>query len=200
MAKLYFRYGAMNCGKTTNLLQTYHNYQERGMEPVLLKPSVDTKAESHVQSRLGVEKEVDYLINPLDDITHVLKDNDDDSDVIIVDESQFLTRRQVDQLFSIAVLWDVPVLCYGLRTDFQSNAFEGSARLLELAHSLEEMKTICRCGKKATLNARLVDGVFVREGSQIAIDGVVQYESVCPACYFTEVGFFLDGEDGNSRS
>lgn len=191
MAKLYFRYGAMNCGKTTNILQTFHNYVERGMKPILLKPAIDTKAHDRIQSRLGIEQDVDLLINTDDSIVKLLQklqNTHESINVVIVDEAQFLKKEHIDELFEIAVLWDIPVLCYGLRTDFQTHAFTGSARLMEIAHSIEEMKTICRCGRKAILNARMVDGMFVSEGDQVAIDGEVDYESLCGYCYVNKVG------------
>ena len=185
MAKLYFRYGAMNSGKSTLLLQTAHNYQERGMNVILMKPGKDKKADDSVQSRLGVERKVDYLI---DDDTSILDiiTSLNNVDCILVDEAQFLNPNQVDELLRVTTDFNVPVICYGIRTDFKTNGFPGSIRLLEIAHSIEEMKTICRCGNKATFNARFVNGELSFEGDQLAIDGFdnVTYESMCPKCYF----------------
>ena len=193
MAKLYFRYGAMNCGKTTALLQVAHNYEERGMNTMLLKPSKDLKGDNQVVSRLGVNREVDYLVGPEDSIIGLAEDyisnRNKRPDCILVDEAQFLEPDQVDELLFIATDIDIPVICYGLRTDFKIQGFPGSTRLLEIASSIEEMKTICECGKKATINARFVNDELVTEGDQVAIDGFgnVTYQAMCPKCYFEKV-------------
>jgi thymidine kinase len=183
MSKLYFRYGAMNSGKTTALLQVAHNYEEKGMHPIIIKPSIDTKGANKVTSRIGIEREVDYLITP--DYNIEVNINLVGVDAIIVDEAQFLTREQVEQLYRITKYYSVPVLCYGLRCDFQMQGFPGSTRLLEIADSLEELKTICSCGKKATQNLRLVNNKPVFEGEQISIDNQdeIKYDSVCGDCY-----------------
>lgn len=197
MAKLYFRYGAMNSGKSTALLQAAHNYEERGQKVILAKPMVDTKGDRTIVSRLGVAREVDVVIGPATDVVtlidieadRVLRETGVAVACLLVDESQFLSPRQVDDLFIIAIKRNIPVLAYGIRTDFQTVAFPGSRRLLEIAHSLEELKTICRCGRKAVFNARKVDGAFVFDGQQVAIDGVdVSYESLCGECYLDESG------------
>ncbi|TPW73468.1 thymidine kinase [Schumannella sp. 10F1B-5-1] len=201
MAKLYFRYGAMNSGKSTALLQAAFNYEERGQNVLLAKPSIDSKGDAAIVSRLGVTREVDFTVGPSDDIRarfqaereRVLAATQRDVSCLLVDEAQFLDENQVDDLFRIAIEEDVPVLAYGIRTDFQTVAFPGSRRLLETAHSLEELKTICRCGRKAVFNARTVDGRFVFDGEQVAIDGVeVGYESLCGACYLDESGGVLN--------
>ena len=189
MSKLYFRYGAMNSGKSTNLMQVAYNYEERGMRVVLIKPSTDKKGGDKLVSRLGVERKVDLLINDEQNIYEEVKkweDNKYKIDCILVDEVQFLKSHQIDELFEIAVCLDIPVICYGLRTDFKMQGFEGSTRLLLLAHSIEELKTICKCGRKAVLNGRKINGKFVFEGEQVAIDNVdnVEYESLCGHCYF----------------
>ena len=191
MAKLYFKYGAMNSGKSTILLQSAHNYEERGMRTVLLKPMIDTKGADSVVSRLGVSRKVHHLVSSTDSIRDIINNDIQQNGklhCIFVDESQFLAIPQVDQLFWIAVEMDIPVICYGLRTDFLTNGFPASSRLLELAHSIEELKTICRCGKKAMFNARKINGKFVFEGEQVAIDNEnnVEYESLCPVCYLRE--------------
>ena len=185
MAKLYFRYGAMNSGKSTLLLQTAHNYEERGMHVILIKPSKDIKADECVESRLGVNRKVDYLVDDNTSILDIVSKLENVS-CILVDEAQFLNPNQVDELLRVTTDYDIPVICYGLRTDFKTNGFPGSIRLLEIAHSIEEMKTICRCGNKATFNARFVNGDLVTEGEQVAIDGFdsVTYESMCPKCYY----------------
>jgi len=185
MAKLYFKYGAMNSGKSTILLQTAHNYEERGMKVLVIKPSIDSKAEDKVSSRLNVERQVDYLITEEMSLLDIAKENLD-VQCILVDEAQFLQPNQVDELLRITTDYDITVICYGLRTDFKTNGFPGSTRLLELAHKLEEMKTICRCGEKAIFNARFIDDQIITEGDQVLIDGTskIRYESVCPKCYF----------------
>ncbi len=209
VAKLYFRYGAMNSGKSTGLLQAAFNYQERGQRVLLAKPAVDTKGDARILSRLGVSSPVDFVIPSGADVVELFRRHaaGDDPDALLdhvdaapvacllVDEAQFLEPRQVDDLLRIAVLEGVPVMAYGIRTDFRTHSFPGSARLLEVAHSLEELKTICRCGRKAVFNTRkVVDaatgaGRFVFEGDQVAIDGVeVTYESLCAACYLDESG------------
>ena len=187
MSKLYFRYGAMNCGKTTNFLQVAHNYEERGMNVVLLKPAIDTKANSRVSSRIGVEREVDHLIMPDEKLKGYLMLIKDKVSCVIVDEAQFLSEGQVDELFVFSKMTDIPVICYGLRADFRSELFPGSKKLFELADSIEELYTICRCGKKARFNARIVNGEFTLMGDQVAIDGDVQYESLCGKCYLRKV-------------
>lgn len=188
MAKFHFRYGAMNAGKSTILLQTAYNYEEKGKKVILLKPSVDTKGDEKIVSRIGLERKVDYLIGDNDSIISILGDNIISIDCILVDEAQFLKRKQVDELFYISKMMDIPVIAFGLRTDFKSNGFEGSIRLLELADALEEMPTICRCGKKARFNARKVDGKFTFDGDSIVIDdnSEVIYESLCGTCYIEE--------------
>ncbi len=186
MAKLFFRYGAMNSGKSTALMQVAHNYNERGMKALIVKPQVDTKGGEKVVSRLGVDRHVDMLIHNEEDVYNKIMDLNDKIDCVLVDESQFLAKEQVDQLFEFAVVENIPVICYGLRTDFKLNGFEGSERLLLLAHSIEELKTICRCGRKAVVNGRKINGKFVFEGRQVAIDGEnkIEYESLCAQCYF----------------
>lgn len=179
MSKLYFRYGAMNSGKSTALLQVAHNYEERGMHVLLVKPRVDNKGNNEIVSRLGNSRQVDILadesINLYDTVTQWDKDVELVS-CVLVDEAQFLNQQQIDQLFNLTVYRDIPVICYGLRTDFLTKLFPGSERLFALAHSLEELKTICRCGQKATMNARKLDGKFVFEGSQVAIEGLGETE------------------------
>lgn len=216
MAKLYFRYGAMNSGKSTSLLQAAYNYEERGQAVLLAKPAIDTKGADQIESRLGVSRTVDFLIAPDADARslfarereRVRREAQDalipgrprDVACLLVDEAQFLTSEQVDDLFRIAVEDGIPVMAYGIRTDFRTAAFPGSARLLEIAHTLEELKTICRCGRKALFNGRLVNGRFVFDGDQVAIDAAtaavrddhfVTYESLCGACYLEESGGVL---------
>lgn len=191
MSKLYFRHGAMNSGKSTALLQVAYNYEERGQRVMLAKPAIDTKGDSQVVSRLGMVRNVDFLVLPLENLRDKLQASAGDQkvDCLLIDEAQFLTPAQVDQAMEIAVIDRIPVLAYGIRTDFLTHGFPGSIRLLEIAHSLEELKTICRCGKKAMFNARLKNGAFVFDGDQVAIDGLeVTYESLCPSCYYEKLG------------
>ena len=195
MSKLYFRHGAMNSGKSTALLQAAHNYEERDQIVLLAKPAVDTKGDKAITSRLGVDRDVDFLVTPEANLRTLFNKESQAAthrsgkrvSCLLIDEAQFLTRSQVDQALEIAVLDDVPVLAYGIRTDFLTNGFPGSLRLLEIAHSLEELKTICRCGRKAMFNARKMNGEFIFDGEQVAIDGdQVTYESLCAVCYFAE--------------
>ncbi len=213
MAKLYFRYGAMNSGKSTSLLQAAYNYEERGQHVLLAKPAIDTKGAERISSRLGVARDADLLIGPDDDVRALFAEHRErvrrraedalipesaatgarpDVACLLIDEAQFLSSAQVDDLLRIVVADGIPVLAYGIRTDFRTHAFPGSARLLEVAHSLEELKTICRCGRKALFNARLVGGRFVFDGDQVAIDELsadrVTYESMCAECYLRESG------------
>ncbi|GAA1138787.1 thymidine kinase [Nesterenkonia lutea] len=212
MAKLYFRYGAMNSGKSTGLLQAAFNYEERGQRVLLAKPQVDTKGEDEIVSRLGVTRNVDFLIPPRAPLRQLvaqhaagttpgtlLDDMEAESGALnrqikpvaclLVDEAQFLAPEQVEDLLRIAVLDDVPVLAYGIRTDFRTTAFPGSARLMDLAHALEELKTICRCGRKAVFNTRRSGEGIIFDGDQVAIDGAdIWYESLCAACYLEASG------------
>ena len=186
MAKLYFRHGAMNCGKSAALMQVAYNYNENDKRVVVIKSSTDTKAEDYLSSRTGLKRKVDILIHPNESFEPYYEDWNKDVACILVDEAQFLTEKQVEELWIASKMIDVPVICYGLRTDFQTKLFEGSKRLLELADEIEELTTICRCGNKAHFNARLVDGKFTTEGESILIDGSknnVEYKSMCGKCY-----------------
>ena len=189
MAKLYFRYGAMNCGKTTALLQVAHNYEERGMKVKILKPGIDTKGNNKIVTRIGLKRKVDHVIKKDENLKKYLNNIEPDIECILVDDAQFLTRDQVDELFMFSKLKDKPVICYGLRSDFKTIAFPGSLRLFEIADVLEELYTICRCGKRAKFNARIVNGEFTSSGEQVAIDGEneVSYESLCGKCYLEKV-------------
>lgn len=183
----------MNSGKSTAVIQVAYNYEERDMHVLLIKPDTDTKGDDKIISRLGTSREVDILTKKSDDLYNLIlsaKSDDPELSCILVDEAQFLEPKAVSELFRVAVGLNIPVICYGLRTDFKAKAFQGSVRLFELAHSLEELKTICRCGKKAILNGRKVNNEFVSEGSQVAIDGKeeVTYESLCGNCYLKFVG------------
>lgn len=183
MSKLFFRYGAMSSGKSAALLQVAHNYDEKGIKIAVIKPEIDTRGGDSVISRLGIERKVDALIPANKMVLECL--NDKLPSALIVDEAQFLTPLQVEELYMISKIYDVPVLAYGLRCDFQMQGFPGASRLLELADDIEELKTICRCGRKATMNVRLVDGEPVFEGNKIVLadDANQTYESVCGTCY-----------------
>ena len=189
MSKLYYRYGAMNSGKTTLLLQVAHNYEERGMKVLILKPKIDTKGDNKIVTRIGLKRKVDHLIDQDDNLTEYLNTIPSDIACVLVDEAQFLTRDQVDELFMFTKLKDISVICYGLRSDFKTISFPGSLRLFELADVMEELYTICRCGKRAKFNARIVNGEFTSSGEQVAIDGEnqVEYESLCGKCYLEKV-------------
>ena len=198
MSKLYYRYGAMNSGKTTLLLQVAHNYEERGMKVLILKPKIDTKGNNMLVTRIGLKRKVDHLIDKDEKLINYLNKVKKDIACILVDDAQFLTRDQVDDLFMFTKLKDVAVICYGLRSDFKTMAFPGSLRLFEIADTLEELYTICRCGKKAKFNGRIVNGKFTAIGDQVAIDGEneVGYESLCGKCYLEKVlGITADNLD-----
>lgn len=201
MAKLYFRYGAMNCGKTTHLLQVHYNYSDRGLNPLIVKPLVDTKGDTKIVSRLGVDKEVDIVLkeeeNLFDYIEGKSKRELKKIGCILVDEAQFLTKEQVDNCYEIVSKLDIPVICYGLRTDYLNRGFKGSQRLLEIAHEISEMKTICKCGKKATINIRYKnDKPTFKRGKQIEIDNqeTIKYGTVCSSCYFKLLEEFKEME------
>ena len=184
MAKLYFRYGAMGCGKSASLLQVAHNYNSKDMNVALIKSKTDLKADSDVISRIGLRRTVDYLLPTRTKIKNYIDLNN--ISAIIVDEAQFLSPSQVNELYEITKENDIPVLCYGLRCDFKMNSFPGSRRLLEIADEIEELKTICKCGRKATQNMRLKNGIPIFTGEQVLIDGQkdeITYEAVCGKCY-----------------
>ncbi len=183
MAKLYFKYGAMGSSKTANALITKFNYEERGMKVWLIKPSIDTRdGQDTVKSRIGLEAHADIITPDCDIYDEFLKHND--CDVIIADECQFFKSEQIDALRRIVDYLNIPVLCFGLRTDFLTFLFEGSRRLFEVADSISEIKTICSCGNKAIVNARLDEnGNTVTEGSQVLLGGNDTYIAMCHACW-----------------
>ena len=185
MAKLYFKYGAMGSSKTAQALITKYNYEENDMRVWLVKPSADTRdGQLILRSRIGLEAEA-TVIAPETDIYRLYQtDRTGKCHVIIVDECQFLTSPQIDQLRSIVNDYNIPVLCFGLRTDFQTKLFPGSLRLMELADCIEEIKTMCDCGNKATVNARIdCDGYIVTEGAQVQLGGNDSYIAMCHRCY-----------------
>ena len=189
MAKLYFKYGAMGSSKTANALITRFNYQERNMKVWLIKPSIDDRDGANIiRSRIGLEAVAD-VITPDADILALFEAGHKDCDTVIADECQFFTPEQVDQLRRIVDVYDIPVLCFGLRTDFLTHLFPGSLRLFEVADSITEIKTICSCGDKAIVNARIDgDGHVVTTGSQILIGGNDSYIAMCHKCWKKAAG------------
>ena len=184
MAKLYFKYGAMGSSKTAQALITRFNYIEMGMRVWLIKPSRDTRdGDNVVKSRIGLSAQA-YVIRPEDDILKIYnEDFKGRIDVIIADEAQFFSPGQIDEMHEIAAWEDIPVLCFGLRTDFMMHVFPGSLRLFELAESITEIKTICKCGSKATVNVRFTpDGRVATEGEQVVLGGNETYRAMCYKC------------------
>ena len=187
MAKLYFRYGAMGCGKTMQLLQVAFNYEERGHKVCAIKPSTDTKHGAKLYTRIGPERETDFCFDRKTDLFKKIQQNYSDVHCVLVDEAQFLTREQADELMDVTIKLNTPVIAYGLRLNFRQDdgGFEGATRLLQIAHDIEEIKTICECGHKATRNARFLDGKLVTTGPDILIDDgqtKIEYRALCPAC------------------
>ena len=184
MAKLYFKYGAMGSSKTAQALITKYNYEENDMKVWLLKPSADTRDGVNIlRSRVGLQAEVEIAtpdVNVYDRFKTGFAGN---CHAVIVDECQFLTMDQIDQLRAIVDDFNVPVMCFGLRTDFRTKLFPGSLRLMELADAIEEIKTMCDCGSKATVNARINDGYIVTEGAQVVLGGNDSYIAMCHRCY-----------------
>ena len=189
MAQLYFRYGAMGCGKTMQLLQVAFNYEERGRKVCVIKPATDTKNGDKLLTRIGPERKTDFCFDRRTNIFNRIKKDFAKVDCILVDEAQFLTPKQADQLMQVVVELNIPVICYGLRLNFRlsGGGFEGSTRLLQIAHKIEEIKTICECGRKATLNTRWLNGKLVTTGPDVLIDDGktdIVYKALCPHCYF----------------
>jgi len=193
MSKLSFKYGAMNSGKSDTLIKAAYNYTERGHNVVTIKPGIDTKGGEDIVARAGGRVSVDILALPEMDLREdihafVARQALKDLQCVLVDEAQFLHPQQVDQLFEVAKLDDISVIAYGLRTDFLSNLFPGSKRLLEIADTFEKLPTMCRCENQAEFNCRRVGDSYVFDGNQVAIDGeqAVTYDSLCGTCYLTE--------------
>lgn len=181
MAKLYYKFSSMNAGKSTNLLQIAFNYKERGYNTLIFTSALDDRyGTGKVTSRIGID--ADAIIIPKDDVTVLSSARNslisEQIAAIFVDECQFLSKEQVDILGEIVDEYDIPVFCYGIRTDFESKLFSGSQRLFEIADSIEELRNICQCGKKAIFNARLVDST-----EQVLIGGNDVYQSMCRRCY-----------------
>ncbi len=186
MAKLYFNYGAMSAGKTIEVITTAYKYNSRGMKALVVKPSVDTKGGNLVTSRIGMSKKVDILLKPEDSLFKYLK-NHNDITCLVIDEAQFLTEMQVLELVIITKDWNIPVICYGLKVDFQGKLFPGSDSLIRYADSLQELVAVCSCGKKARFNARKVNGEYVFDGEQILIGADETYDPLCETCFLNKV-------------
>ena len=182
MAKLYFYYSSMNAGKSTSLLQSAYNYQERGMTPLLLTAEIDNRySVGKVTSRIGLEAGA-HLFNQDNNLFEMVSEQNENEtiDCVLIDESHFLSKEQVKQLGQVVDTLDIPVLCYGIRTDFRGELFPGSQYLLAWADNLNELKTVCHCGRKATMVVRLdSDGKVVSDGDQVVIGGNDQYQSMC---------------------
>lgn len=189
MAKLHFKYGAMNSGKSDTLIKTAYNYEERGLGVIVIKPRVDTKGGASVTARGGHLRMVDIHADvDLDLGAEIAKSSN--IACVLVDEAQFLTDEQVGQLYRVAKNRNISVICYGLRADFRTELFPGSKRLLEIADNIEKLPTMCFCGSQAEFNTRKINGIYVFEGNQVAIEGegTVDYDSLCGACYLREGG------------
>ena len=192
MAKLHFKYGAMNSGKSDTLIKTAYNYDERGLATLTVKPALDTKGEDWVVARGGARRRVDVLAHDGEDLRLRVQQAADERGLrplhcVLVDEAQFLEAAQIDHLFRIAKQDGISVICYGLRTDFRTAMFPGAIRLFELADNVEKLPTMCRCGSQAEFNCRRVAGRYVFEGEQVAIDDAeVAYASLCGPCFMTE--------------
>lgn len=200
MAKLYFRYGTVGSAKTLNLLAVAHNYRQQNKKVVLLKPSIDTRfGVEEIKSRAGLSMKADYLIYPDSDVVEFKQKTTDidyptfeGANCIIVDEVQFLRAENIDQLLKVTIVMDIPVICYGLKTDFKGFLFQGSKRLMELADSIEEEKTTCAfCNKKAIFNLKLIDGVAVREGETIDLGTEEKYLPACKKHYYQKLGLIV---------
>ena len=186
MAKLYFKYGAMTAGKTIDVITTAYKYNSRDMHAIIIKPKVDTRANDYVASRIGLYKSADIVLSEDDSIIERIKKYEN-LRCIVIDESQFLTERQVYELVIITKQLDVPVICFGLKVDFQGKLFEGSDALLRYADSLQELTAICNCGKKARFNARKIGDEYTFDGEQVLIGADESYEPLCEKCFLEKV-------------
>ncbi len=188
MAKLYFKYGAMGSSKTAQALITKYNYEENDLQVWLIKPSADTRDGAQIlRSRIGLEAQCE-IMTPDTDIYSLFSAKKQGMNVVIVDECQFLTEKQIDELRAIVNDFGVPVMCFGLRTDFQTKLFPGSHRLMEIADEIQEIKTICDCGAKATINARIdCSGYIVTQGAQVQLGGNDSYIAMCHKCYIAGI-------------
>lgn len=189
MAKLHFKYGAMNSGKSDTLIKTAYNYEERGLKVIVVKPRIDTKGGDYVTARGGHRRKVDIHADANLDLLEQVTTTPSVA-CVLVDEAQFLAEEQVSQLYRLAKVQNISVICYGLRADFRTDLFPGSKRLLEIADNIEKLPTMCFCGSQAEFNTRKINGAYVFEGDQVAIEGEgrVDYDSLCGACYMREGG------------
>lgn len=189
MAKMHFKYASMNSGKSIDLIRTAHNYEENCYKVLIISPIVGKDSNNKISSRVGLYRNADILLLYSDNILEVLKGKLEDKAVILVDEAQFLSSKQVYDLFIISKALDIPVICYGLRTNFKMESFAGSKRLLELAEVLEELSTLCACGQIARFVARKVGDNFVKDGEEVIIKGTenIEYVPMCGKCYLEKV-------------
>ena len=190
MAKLLFKYATMNSGKTLDLLRTAHNYEENNGKVLILKPKLDTKGEEKISSRLGLERKVDFLVFYDDNMFDLLKGNLENVDVILVDEAQFFSKKQIEDLSIICKVMNIDIICYGLRVNFRGTLFEGSKKLFEVADKVDELVTLCECRKVARFVGRKVNGEYKTNGPEIIIDGSdkkIEYVPLCKECYLKKV-------------
>ena len=189
MAKMHFKYASMNSGKSIDLIRTAHNYEENGYKTLIISPNVTKNSNGKISSRIGLDRQADIMLLYSDDVLEVLKGKLKDISVILVDEAQFLGAKQVEDLFLISKAINIPVICYGLRTNFKMESFSGSKRLLELSEVLEELTTLCKCGQIARFVGRKVGENYVKEGEEVIIKGTdnITYEPLCGKCYLTKV-------------
>lgn len=189
MAKLYFKYGTMESGKSTKIIQEAYNYDRNNKSIIVAKPIIDSKGNDKIVSRIGIQRKIDVYIES-DNLKEIYEKINKDTFCILIDEARFLNKNQVFELFKITKLLEIPVMCYGLKSNFKGEFFEGSEALMIYADSLEEIVTICSCGKKARFNARKVNGDFVTDGEDVLIDGSnenVEYVPLCGECYIKKV-------------
>ena len=190
MAKLLFKYATMNSGKTVDLIRTAYNYEENNRKVLVLKPKVDTKGGNKITSRLGIERDVDFVVCYDDEIFNLLKGHLDNIDIILVDEAQFFSKRQIEDLSALTKILNIDVICYGLRINFRGELFEGSKKLFEVADAIDELVTLCECGSVARFVGRKEDGLYKVDGPEIIIDGSnknVEYVPLCKKCYLKKV-------------
>ena len=189
MSKLIFNYAAMNSGKSMDLIRTIYNYEENGVKVLVMKPEVDTKGGDMIETRAGLSRHVDIVIPKNADILPLLVGMLDDVKCIFIDEAQFLSSRQAKQLLIISSILDISVICYGLRTNYKGELFEGSSELMALSDEINEFKGLCKCGEIARFNARRVNGKYVRTGTDVVIDGTegIEYVPLCSRCFVSDV-------------
>lgn len=187
MSKMYFRYGAMDSGKSFRLMTVAHDYESKDKVVRVIKSIKDSKGKDKITSRIGLERKVDIIIGIDESFEKYYEDWNNNVHCLLVDEAQFLSAKQIEELWLVSKMYDIPVICYGLRTNLRSESFEGSKRLMELADVIEEIPNICECGRKAKFNARFVNGEFTLEGDEVVIDDKknpnTDYKSMCPRCY-----------------